>query len=286
MNPLGRVSAIAALIAALIACGATGPVSAHEFWIEASPFQVPVGGLVRVSLHHGERFLGEPVPRDPGTIESFQMIGPDGAHPVVGRGGSVTSFARPELPGLHIIAYQSGRLRVELPAEEFEQYLREEGLEGIADMRAGRDQSDRAGREVYSRCAKALIRVDAASASDGAAGAQGDAAGAQDRDRGLGLPLEIVAEGNPCALRPGDEMGLKLLFKRKPLEGATVIAVDRADPRRLVSQKTDERGRAAFTLANPGTWMFTTIHMVAAPRDANADWESFWASLTFELPEP
>lgn len=37
-------------------------------------------------------------------------------------------------------------------------------------------------------------------------------------------------------------------------------------------------------LTEPGAWLFTTIHMIPAPEGLDADWESFWASLTFELP--
>ena len=183
-------------IAALVACVApAAPAIAHDFWIEASPFQSPVGGLIRVSLHQGDVFLDEAVPRDASKIESFQMIGPDGAHPVMGRSGNLTSVARPEQPGLHVVAYHSGRMRSELPAEKFEQYLREKGLSQIAKLRASRKQADQPGREVYSRCAKALLR-----AGDGAA---------PDGDRALGLPLEIVAEVSKRKHRTKSKIGTR-----------------------------------------------------------------------------
>jgi hypothetical protein len=28
----------------------------------------------------------------------------------------------------------------------------------------------------------------------------------------------------------------------------------------------------------------TAVHMIEAPQSASADWESLWASLTFEIP--
>ena len=30
-------------------------------------------------------------------------------------------------------------------------------------------------------------------------------------------------------------------------------------------------------------WLIKAVHMVPAPADSNADWASYWASLTFEL---
>jgi hypothetical protein len=37
-------------------------------------------------------------------------------------------------------------------------------------------------------------------------------------------------------------------------------------------------------LARAGAWLVKTVHMVPAPTDTGADWESLWASLTFEIP--
>ena len=33
-----------------------------------------------------------------------------------------------------------------------------------------------------------------------------------------------------------------------------------------------------------GVWLVKAVHMVPLPKGQDADWESFWASLTFELP--
>src|SRR5262245_11393113 len=208
-------------IAALIATAA--PADAHDFWIEAAPFQVPVSGLVQVSLHHGDYFMSEPVPRDPAQIVLFQMIGPDGACPVMGLSGNKTSVARPQQPGVQVIAYQSSRLPSELPGDKFDQYLREKGLAHIAELRAQRGESTHPGREVYSRCAKAIIQAGEPSAPVGAEGAP-------QSDRALGLPLEIVAEGNPYAMHPGSQLRVQVLFHGAPLSGAAVVALNRDDP--------------------------------------------------------
>jgi hypothetical protein len=38
-----------------------------------------------------------------------------------------------------------------------------------------------------------------------------------------------------------------------------------------------------FRLRPGGMWLVKAVHMVPAPAGANADWASFWASLTFEM---
>jgi hypothetical protein len=47
--------------------------------------------------------------------------------------------------------------------------------------------------------------------------------------------------------------------------------------------QSDRDGRAAFKIEEPGAWLVKAVHMVPAPAGSNADWESFWASLTFEI---
>jgi uncharacterized GH25 family protein len=46
--------------------------------------------------------------------------------------------------------------------------------------------------------------------------------------------------------------------------------------------RTDSAGRVAFAITKPGLWLIKTVHMIEAPPDSGADWESLWASLTFE----
>ena len=50
-----------------------------------------------------------------------------------------------------------------------------------------------------------------------------------------------------------------------------------------IEARTDGRGRTDLRLDRPGVWMITAVHMVPAQESLGADWESLWASLTFEL---
>ena len=60
----------------------------------------------------------------------------------------------------------------------------------------------------------------------------------------------------------------------------------RDTPDARVTARTDAQGRARLRLDRPGVWLVKAVHMIPAPAGAGADWESFWASLTFERPGP
>ncbi len=51
-----------------------------------------------------------------------------------------------------------------------------------------------------------------------------------------------------------------------------------------MAARTDVHGRVRLPLGGAGVWMVKAVHMIPAPPGSGADWESFWASLTFALP--
>jgi uncharacterized GH25 family protein len=52
---------------------------------------------------------------------------------------------------------------------------------------------------------------------------------------------------------------------------------------KAVRARTDAKGRVTLRLAHAGFWLIKAVHMEAAPADAGVDWESWWASITFDL---
>lgn len=243
----------------------------HDFWIEPSTFRPAVGASVDIALRVGEGFRGDPVPRTPERIVRFVLVSQSRETPVEGvPARDPAGVARISEPGLQIVGYRSNTSKVELDAEKFEQYLKEEGLESIVSERARRGESKKPSREIYSRCAKALLAA-------GGAGRSG-------HDRSLGFTLELVPEKNPYALRTGGSLPLRLEYLGRPLAGALVVAMNRDASDKRLSARTDARGGVSFVLATPGAWLVKTVHMVPAPPDSGADWESLWASLTFEVP--
>ena len=257
------------LVAAALALSAA-PLAAHDMWIEPTSFVADAGKIVGLRLRVGQDFLGDPIPRDPALIEQFVSVDSSGRKPVYGRDGADPAGLVPlAQPGLLTIGYQSRPKPIVLPAATFNQYLKEEGLDAIASLRAQRNQTNADAREVFSRCAKSLVHSGAASDAEG--------------DRVLGFSLELVAGKNPYTLRAGEDLPVALTYEGQPLAGALVVAMNRANPAAKLMARTDKNGRVTFRLPQEGIWMVKAVHMVPAPAGANADWASFWASLTFEL---
>jgi uncharacterized GH25 family protein len=250
---------------------------AHNFWIETSTFTPVPGQRLSVRLRVGQELQGDPVPRDPALMKRFVAVGPLGETPVPGVPNTEPAgFESFTAPGLYTIVYDSTRFPVELDAAKFETYLKEEGLDSISAARARQGKSAAGAKEVFSRCAKALLAV----------GPVGEATAAG-FDRLFAQRLELVAEKNPYALASGGDLPVRLLYEGKPLAGALVMALQRGRPAGLparLTARTDSRGRAVLKLDRPGFWLIKAVHMIPAPADAGADWESFWASLTFALP--
>jgi uncharacterized GH25 family protein len=174
-----------------------------------------------------------------------------------------------------MLAFESGFTPIELPGAQFNAYLAEEGLDG--PIAARRQSGSDPGRERYRRCAKSwLAGQDAARAT-----------------AALGLPLEIV----PLVL-PGTQpiLPVRVLWNGRPLSGALVnawrapsgaggVPTDAAtrDSIGVVWRgRTDARGEAAVPVAGAGEWLLSVVQMVPCPDRGEADWESTWASLTFQ----
>ena len=263
-------------IAALALLARTG--FAHEFWIEPSALRAATGTTIALRLRVGDGFPGEPVARNPRLLERFVVIDPDGKEiEVVGRPGEdPAGHARLDKPGFHVVAYRSRPSTIELEASQFEAYLHDEGLERISQWRAQHGQSGESGRERYSRCAKSIIAVGGMQAAESSTGF----------DRAAGLPLELFPTFNPAAVRAGETLTFQLHYRGAPLEGVLLGTFNPTDGATRLTARTDADGRASFTLPRGGLWLINAVHMTAVENDPKMQWESLWASLTFEIGEP
>lgn len=263
---------IARLFAAAGLLLATGITSAHEFWLQPNKFWIPAGQEVGLSLHVGDTLPGETLARNPKKVERFAAAGPDGVEievpgaPGANPAGSIT----PKAAGTYVAIYDSHPSSVTLEAEKFTQYLKEKGLTHIIEQRERSGQASAPGKEQYSRCAKTILTV-----------GEGPTTGF---DRAFGMKLEVIPGRHPSSAKVGDEYPSRLLYEGKALPNATVVALHPATSE-IQTLTTDADGNFKLRIASPGMWLLSAVHMVAAPAGSGADWESFWASLTFEVTE-
>ncbi len=257
------------MLGLLLAARAT----AHDFWIEPASFSPAPDQAVAVRLLVGEHFSGDGVARPAAAnMHRFVLVDANRKTSITlpGRiGADPAGLFRLGQPGSYIIGYHGKPNAVELPAEKFNAYLQEEGLDAVLALRAERGQLDQPGREIFSRCAKSLVSAGPA-----------DSAGPV-TDHALGFTLELIAEQAPGRLRDGEPLPVRLLYEGRPLAGALVVAFHRADPSHKIGARSDDQGRVRLPLQRSGQWLVKAVHMRPAPAGSGADWESLWASLSF-----
>jgi uncharacterized GH25 family protein len=257
-----------ACAAALLLAAATA--RAHDFWIEPSTFHPAPGAVVSVGLRVGQDFIGDPVPRVSAYIAAFS-VRQNGKDQDVGGSDRIdpAGFLRAAGAATAIISYASTGADIELPPAEFEDYLRLYGLDDIVADRAARGERDKPGRERFYRYAKALLTGRELSANVA---------------RPLGLDYEIVPDHDPTSrLEP---FRGRILYEGKPLANALVVALLHGEPAVQLRTHSDAQGVVTLPLARPGVWLIKSVHMVRASFFSSEDWDSLWASLTFEIPAP
>ena len=258
---------------ALLLLALPSVAAAHDFWIEPSTFRPAAKSSVEIRLRVGEHYLGDPVPRRPASqLVRFDAYTSSGIIRTSGAEGDepAGSVIVPR-SGLTLVAYESKPAFVELTEAKLDQYLREEGLESVREMRKRSAFAREPWREIYARCAKSLLSTGLGSASG--------------FNKPVGMPLELIPEKNPYALGAGTTLPVRLLYRGKGLPDALVVAVSKAQPDQRVAARSDKEGRVRLKLDPAGEWLIKAVHIVPAPTGARGRWESLWASLTFELPQ-
>ena len=250
-----------------------GPaVFGHDFWIEPQTFRPDAGEQVTISLRVGEDFSGDSQPLVPGWFTDYSVTSPSRKQPVRGQiGDDPAGYFVADPQGSQMIGYRSSRSFVDIDPPTFNDYLEKEGLGWVRERREQRGESETNAREYFSRCAKSLLRSRSASSGEGF-------------DAVLGYTLELIPLRDPYALVPGAALPVELRYLGEPIEGLLVVAFTAEDPQTKQKMRTDRNGRAVLQLERPGTWLVKAVHIIELDdSEPDAEWESFWASLTFRL---
>jgi uncharacterized GH25 family protein len=95
------------------------------------------------------------------------------------------------------------------------------------------------------------------------------------------MALEIVAEKDPTTLREGDELPVRVLKNGAPYPDFSLNAVA-AGETKGETRKSDSAGRVVFRLNKAGPWLLRGTDVRKSTK-IDADWESDFATLTFEV---
>jgi hypothetical protein len=253
-------------IAAGIILAAAGTAAAHYTFILPEKFRVSPGDALIVGFHASDGFPEStqlPKRLESATLHTAKK---SVALPAFREDGLRQVSTISPSPGYSILTAINPARTGDMKPESFTDYLKEESLTDVIAEREKRGETGKPGRERYSMYLKSIVL----------AGAPNDG-----YKHVVGLPIEIVPEKDPSKLKAGESLPVRVLFKGAPAKNLQVFAASSSAPSNKNIGKTDAKGRIAVPVT-PGRWRLHTILMerVTTP---DADWESFWATLTFEV---
>jgi uncharacterized protein DUF4198 len=249
---------------------------AHDLFLRLERYFVPPNSDVRVYVLNGTFSKSEgAVTRD--RLRALDLIGPAGVRPLdtaawVPAGDTTVLTLRTGEGGTYVVGASLRPREIRLDAKDFNNYLATDGVPNVLEARRRSGELDRPARERYQKHVKAVLQVGARRSGG--------------FDRALGYPAELVPLDNPYALGVGGSLRVRALVDGEPVANQYVLTGGRAPngarlPQRAV--RTGADGIARVRLRSPGVWYVKFIHMTPAAGDTTIDYESKWATLTFQV---
>ena len=273
-----------------------GTASGHDMWLSPGQFVLSKGDLLIVHQLLGEELdtqvlqggeaqeialLRRMTPR-------FELITPTESIDLLARlpEEKIRPVVKPileyqlDFEGSALVLMEHDFIYTEHPRALFLEYLEHEGF-SIEKFQAHMGEREQQ-RERYTRFFKTLIQVGEVRDDDLHEQVVGQV---------VGQKLEILLTSNPYTLDPGDDLDVQILFEGKPLAGILVTAfnTDGESPIGRSKAITNARGVARFDLDRTGFWLLHLVHLLPCSEHSDVvsctyvDWESYWASYSFQL---
>jgi hypothetical protein len=239
---------------------------AHDTYLMPETFFPKAGQKILVSVHSSDGFPKSENPVDSSRIVKSELVVKGKATPVTGyqiveRASHVEITA----PGTAAwLTFQTQGRLLQLEAPKFLEYLKHEGLTNVIKDREAKGESNTKSRERYAKFAKTYF------------------AGPNFTSEAAGMLIEFVPLQDPA--KKAAALPVQLLFRGKPAADVQVIRSTIGGPEgtHLVIGRTDSQGKINVPLAGVGKHRLHAIVMERV-RETQVDWESHWASLTFEV---
>lgn len=251
----------------------TTSLLAHDMYLLPAKFKVTKGSKLSIAFHNGDSFPASEVAPKVVRLLNPKVTGQGGLAPVTGlkeSGKETLGEAIIPAEGTLLVSVQTAPNFIELEPKKFEAYLKEEGLSEVIEWRKQHGEAAKPGRERYSKYAKSLLQA-------------GDPDGYF--SHALGLPIEIIPLADPSMVKPGGMLPIRVLLRGKPAPGLQLETAWAYGTEQKTTPigKTDAEGRIDVPIARAGLWRLHSLKMERCAEPKAADWESFWASLTFEI---
>ena len=284
-----RIAATLAALAVLTVVIVTA-ARAHTMFLKLDSFFLEPNSTATVALINGDFDKSEnAIARD--RMLDVSVVGPGGVvHPPESawRDSAVFHWSPDSVdtavltfetggPGTYLIGVSTAARVITMSAEDFNEYLVHDGITDLIEQRAKAGRTNDEATERYSKHVKALVQVGDARSDEWA--------------HELGYPVEFMPLSNPYELGRGDELRVRFLRAGRPVANQLVYANyedhhghDAAGEHvEAVTTRTNADGVATIPLSGTGRWYVRTIHMVETTSEADVDYESNWATLTFQV---
>jgi len=260
------------LLSILILLVVSSLVQAHEFWLQPKKYRYAIGEEIKLDFRVGENFDGEFWDLERHEVEKMELHRANSVKDLLKTvkptAGSNLTF-KADAVGTYLFGMQSNAAYIELEAEKFNAYLKEDGLDYILDERTKAGILSKPSTEYYTRFAKLLLQ-------------SGDKTDDTFKKK-LGLRYEIVPDQNPYLLKAGDYLQCHVFYQGKPAAHALVKIWNKVNSTTFLQNLyTESDGTVRFPINASGPWMVSSVCMITSEK-SGADYHSFWASLVFGI---
>lgn len=260
----------------LLLLAAASSLDAHDLFLRLDSFFLAPNSAVRVRVVNGTFTKSENAVlhariADLAVVSPAGRVRPDSSA-WSDRGSASTLRFRTGEPGTYVVGASVRPNGITLAAKDFNEYLASDGIPDILARRRERGELELPARERYSKHVKALLQVGPTRSSS--------------FGEPLGYAAELVPMDNPYALLGVRWMRVVALVDGAPVPNQLVLAGGRTPKGgRLAVQsiRTDSDGIARVNISRRGQWYVKFIHMAPVTGDSAFDYESKWATLTFEV---
>lgn len=262
----------------IMVLGFSSTAFAHDCWLQPDTFSLGIEALIfaRLLVGHSHKsqkelpFEKDAIPR----VDLYSSTGRTDLLPLLKEDGLPIVEYKPDFTGQGLIAMDKAFTGIELTKEQFTGYLSHEQQQGYFSL-LEKEGPEKKQKERYARCMKTLVRI-------------GDNEEKSFYDQATGQKLEIILLDNPFNHKMETPLKAKVLFDNTPLQNKYLTAYNLGDDVEPLSysEKTDENGMAGFKINTPGIWLLRLVNIYPCSGDDDVDWESYWASYCFEIPQP
>jgi ketosteroid isomerase-like protein len=276
-----RLGVLGGSALALVAGAAT--LSAHDFWIVPNAFAVAANSSLEVRGQTSVKFPTSISAVSPERVGEARLISASTDERIADlsvAGKSLLLKHRPTSAGQRVVAVALVTRASRAAPAGLKRYIGLEGAPELAERydREGLFSTPDSVTQKTTKYAKTIVEV--------------GRGGPRSYTKAAGHALEFVPVSDPSALRVGDTMSVRLLFRGQPLPNAhlhagaapeTAVDDSTALPPDWKDQSltTDGSGVARVAVDRPGLWNLRTLHAAPAAAARSQEWEVAFATIVF-----